>query len=65
VENQKTSIQLEVEDANGIAIYKSLLGGEAHHWIAEAYLENPDRHGVGYGKTMPEALEEAIANVEE
>ena len=62
--NQKTSIQIEPEDTNGIAIYKSLLGGTEQHWIAEVYLENPERFGLGVGKTMTEALQSAIDNAE-
>ena len=57
---QKTNIQIEPEDTNGIAIYKSLLGGDPQHWIAEVYLENPERFGLGSGKTMTEALQSAI-----
>ncbi len=62
---KKTSIHLETEDTNGIAIYKSILGGTNQHWIAEAYLENPERFGLGHGKTMTEALQSAIENVRE
>lgn len=62
--SEKTNIQLEAEDTNGIAIYKSLLGGTPQNWIAEVHLENPARFGLGCGETMTEALQSAIDNAQ-